>query len=148
MKVKEIMRSDVITVTKDMTIQEVAEVLVTHNISGVPVVDEAGSLVGMVTEGDLLHKESNPRIPKFFGLLGGLIYFGGVDQYKEDFKKLAALKAAEIMTSKVITVSGEEEVGQVATLMIDNNIKRIPVVENGKMIGIVSRADIVKTLAK
>lgn len=148
MKVKEIMRSDVITVTKDMTIQEIAEVLVTHNISGVPVVDEAGSLVGIVTEGDLLHKESNPRIPKYFGLLGGLIYFGGVDQYKEDFKKLAALKAAEIMTSKVITVSGEEEVGEVATLMIDNNIKRIPVVENGKMIGIVSRADIVKTLAK
>ena len=148
MKVKEIMRSDVITVTKDMTIQEVAEVLVSHNISGVPVLDEAGSLVGMVTEGDLLHKESNPRIPKFFGLLGGLIYFGGVDQYKEDFKKLAALKAAEIMTSKVITVSGEEEVGEVATLMIDNNIKRIPVVENGKMIGIVSRADIVKTLAR
>ncbi|AEF94235.1 putative signal transduction protein with CBS domains [Desulfotomaculum nigrificans CO-1-SRB] len=148
MQAKDIMQTNVISVTKDTTIKEIAQILTDNKISGVPVVDEAGKLVGIVTEGDLLHKEANPRIPKFVGILGGILYFGGVDQYKDDFKKLAALKASEIMTSKVITVSKDTDVGTIATLMLENNIKRIPVTESGKVIGIVSRADIIKTIAQ
>lgn len=148
MQVKEIMKTDVITVKEEATIQEIAQILTDNKISGVPVVGDEGNLVGMVTEGDLLHKETNPRIPKFFGIIGGIIYFGGVDQYKEDFIKLAALKASEIMTTKVITVSRDTEIGAAASLMIEHNIKRLPVTEDGKIMGIVSRADIIKTLVK
>lgn len=148
MLAKDIMKTNVITVSEDTTIREIAQVLTDNKISGVPVVNDEGNLVGIVTEGDLLHKEANPRIPRFFGLLGGIIYFGGVDQYKEDFKKLAALKASEIMTDKVITVAKDAEIGAIASLMVEHNIKRIPVTENGKIIGIISRADIIKTLAQ
>ncbi|MEW6066318.1 membrane protein [Desulforamulus profundi] len=145
---KDIMKTEVITVSEDTTIEEIARILTDHKISGVPVANGEGKLVGIVTEGDLLRKEANPRIPKYFGILGAMIYFEGVDQYKEDFIKLAALKASEIMTSNVITVSEDTEVRAIATLMVKHNIKRIPVVENGKVIGIVSRADIVKTLVE
>ncbi|CCO07092.1 CBS domain-containing protein [Desulforamulus hydrothermalis] len=148
MKAKDIMKTDVITVTADTNIKDIAQILTDKGISGVPVVNQEGKLVGIVTEGDLLHKEANPRIPKFFGILGAMIYFGGVDQYREDFKKLAALKASEIMTSEVITVSKETDIRTIATLMIEHNIKRIPVVENGKVLGIVSRSDIIKTLTQ
>jgi len=145
---KDIMKTDVITVSEDTTIKEIAQILTDNKISGVPVVNQEGKLVGIVTEGDLLHKEANPRIPKFFGILGAMIYLGGIDQYKEDFKKLAASKASEIMTTEVITVSKNTEIGAIATLMVEHNIKRIPVIENGKIIGIVSRADIIRTIAQ
>ncbi|MEG6521634.1 CBS domain-containing protein [Desulfotomaculum sp. 1211_IL3151] len=145
MQAKDIMSTNVITVKGDTTIKEIAEKLIEEKISGVPVVDEEENLIGIVTEGDLLHKEANPRTPRYFGILGAVIYFGGMEQYKEDFKKLAALKASEIMTTKVVTAAKETEVSDLANLMIKHNIKRIPITENDKIIGMVSRADIIKT---
>ncbi|GAB6180630.1 CBS domain-containing protein [Desulfotomaculum defluvii] len=147
MHAKDIMSTKVITVKCDTTIKEIAQILIEEKISGVPVVDDAENLVGIVTEGDLLHKEASPRIPKYFGILGATIYFGGNEQYKEDFKKLAALKASEIMTTKVITADKDTEISGLANLMVEHNIKRIPIVEKDKVIGIVSRADIIKTFA-
>ncbi len=146
MLAKDIMKTNIITVKANTGIKEIAQILTENNISGVPVVDDDGKLVGIVTEGDLLHKESDPRIPKYFGILGGFIYLGGSEKYEEDIKKLAALTASEIMTSKVITVSQDTKVNEIASLIVKHNIKRAPVVENDKIIGIVSRTDIIKTL--
>ncbi|MDF9409994.1 CBS domain-containing protein [Pelotomaculum isophthalicicum JI] len=138
----------VITVQEDATIEEVAGILTENNISGAPVINKEGNLVGIVTEEDLLHKETNPRTPGFVNILGAFIYINGLERYREDFKKLAANKALEIMTTDVITVDGDTEIEQVAALMVDNDINRVPVVENNSIIGIISRADIVKTLAR
>lgn len=145
MQAKEIMSTNVISVPGETTIKEIAEILIEKKISGVPVIDEQENLIGIVTEGDLLRKEANPRTPRYFGILGAVIYYGGMEQYKEDFKKLAALKASEIMTTKVVTAAKETEVSDLANLMVNNNIKRIPITENAKVIGMVSRADIIKT---
>jgi len=147
MLARDIMNKNVITVQEDTMIEEVADILTKNKISGLPVVNQAGKLVGMVTEGDLLHKETNPRTPGYLNILGALIYIGGVDKYKEDLKKLAATKASEIMTTDVITVSGDAKVEQVAAMMVNHNIKRLPVIENDALIGIISRADIIKTMA-
>ncbi len=146
MKAKEIMSKDVISVHKDTTIKEIAKVLIDNKISGVPVIDEGGNLVGMVSEGDLLHKETSPRLPDVVNILGAIIYYNGVQRYNEDFKKLIAEQAESIMTKKVITVSEETEVDAIAKLMLEHGIKRVPVMNGRKMVGIISRADIIKLL--
>lgn len=148
MLAKDIMNKSVIAVQKDATIEEVARILTEHNVSGAPVVNAEGKMVGIVTEGDLLHKETNPRAPFFLNILGAFIYISGVERYREDFKKLAATRVSEMMTTKVFTVSENTEIEQVAALMVNHNIKRVPVVEKDALVGIISRADIVRTLAQ
>ncbi len=140
------MIKEVITVKQSATIAEIAKILIDNKISGIPVVDDNDILVGIVTEGDLLHKETSPRLPNAINILGAIIYYNGVDRYNEDFKKLMAGQAAEIMTDKVVVVSENVEIDEVVKLMIKHGIKRIPVVTGDKLVGIISRADIIKTL--
>ena len=146
MKAKDIMSKEVIFVRQDASIADIASTLVNHSISGVPVVDEDGSLVGIVTEGDLLRKEAGPRVPGYLSLLGGIIYYRGVSQFYEDMRKIMAEQAESIMTAKVLTVTEDTDIDQVASIMRDHAIKRLPVVRDGKLVGIISRRDIIKLL--
>ena len=146
MKVKEVMQTKVITIPMNTEIKEIARTLCENNISGVPVVDSDGNLVGIVSEGDLLHKETEPKTPHMMTILGEIIFYFGVKKYESDLKKLFALQASEIMTPDVLTIDKESDIGEAATLMVNNKIKCLPVLENGKIIGIVSRMDIIKTL--
>lgn len=146
MKVMDVMQTNVITISPNTEIKDIAKTLYDNRISGVPVIDLFGNLAGIVSEGDLLHKETNPRIPDAIGFLGALIYYRGVKQYESDFKKLVALTASEIMTQNVITIGKDATIEEAATLMINRNVKRLPVMENGKMIGIISRMDVIKVL--
>jgi CBS domain-containing protein len=148
MLARKIMNQNVIAVPEETTIEEAAGILTKNNVSGAPVVNQAGKLVGIITEEDLLHKKTNPRVPGFLNILGAFIYISGVERYREDLKKLAATKVFEIMTTGVVTVDGDAEIEQVAALMVEHDIKRLPVMENDTMIGIISRADIVKTIAR
>lgn len=148
MKVKEMMTKNVVTVPPDAKIEDIAKVLIEHKISGVPVVDDVGNLLGIVSEGDLLHKEVSPQVPDIVNILGAFIYYNGVERYNEEVKKLMARTAEEIMTSKVITVTEDEEISKVGELMMKHNIKRVPVMKSWQMVGIVSRADVIKTLIK
>ncbi len=148
MKAKDIMSKEVITVHKNDTIAEIAKVLVDQSISGVPVVDDEGFLVGIVSEGDLLHKETTPRIPDYINLLGAIIYYNGVEQYNADFKKLMAEQASSIMTKKVVSISEETDVDDIAKLMLQHGIKRVPCVKDNKVIGIISQRDLIKSLIK
>ncbi|HBV86170.1 CBS domain-containing protein [Desulfosporosinus sp.] len=146
MKVMDVMQTNVITIRSDMEIKEIARTLYDNRISGVPVIDSDGNLVGIVTEGDLLHKETSPQIPGVIGILGALIYYNGVKQYESDLKKLIASQASEIMTANVVIINKEASIEEAASLMVSKKIKRLPVLEDGKIIGIVSRMDIIKTL--
>lgn len=147
MLARDIMNKNVITVQEDTSIEELARVLTENHISGAPVVNKEGKLVGIVTDADLIHKDTNPRTPGFVNILGAIIYVTGIARYRDDFKKLAATRTSEIMTTDVISVSGDAEIEQVAALMVDHGVKRVPVLDNGAIIGIIGRADIVKTLA-
>lgn len=146
MRVEEIMQKNVVSVNENADIKEIARALVENKVSGIPVINDAGKLVGIVSEGDLLHKETNPRMPDYVDILGAIIYYHGLKRYHDDYRKLMATKAADIMTKKVITVAKDTTLEDAAQLMMQHSIKRLPVVENGEMIGIVSRADIIKTL--
>ena len=146
MKVEEVMVKDVISVNRNSSIEEIVEVLTKNKLSGIPVLSDGGYLVGMVTEGDLLRLETTPRLPEFINLLGAVIYYHGVDTYNEDFKKMLAQKAADIMTEDVITVKEGTDIAEVVHLMLDHNIKQVPVVDGSKIVGMVARADIIKLL--
>ena len=147
MQVQEIMTKDVLTVRPQTTVREVAELLVSHKISGLPVVDDAGKLVGIISEGDLMSKEILPEPPAELCILGAVIYYNGLREYKDAFDRMAANTAAALMTKKVVTVKAYDDISDVARIMRDKHIKRVPVLDDeGHLIGIVSRQDIVKML--
>lgn len=148
MKANEIMSTDVKAIRSQTTIEEIAHILTENNISGVPVVDSENRVIGMVTHKDLLYKNIQPRFPAVVEILGGLVYLSGVKHYNEELRKLVATKAEDIMTTPVISVDENTEVERVAELMVEKDINRIPVLSGGKLVGIVSRADIVRYIAK
>lgn len=146
MKASEIMTRDVVTIGRNTSIEEVARLLTDHKISGVPVVED-GRIVGMVTEKDLLYKDVEPRFPAVVEILGGMIFLNGVRKYQEELRKLVATKAEDVMTKHVIVADVDMPVEEVAQRMVEKDINRIPVVEAGKLVGIISRADIIRYIA-
>jgi len=142
------MYGKVLTVKKDDTIGEVAHVLSENNIGGVPVVDADNKIVGIITEKDLLYKDIEPRVPAAVNIQGATLFLEGISRYRKELKKLVATRAEDIMTRDVITVDENTEVERVARIMVESDITRVPVVNNGKLVGIISRADIVKHIAK
>jgi CBS domain-containing protein len=149
MKAKDIMSKEVITAFPDNTIEELAKILTTNNISGVPVVDKDNKVVGVVTEKDIMYRDTELRFPPVVEILGALIYLGGVKEYNDQLKKILATSVAELMTKDVICVYEDYDIKTVVDLMLKNNINRIPVINsNNKLCGIISRADIVKSIAK
>ena len=146
MQVQDVMTREVITIQAEDRIPQIAKLLTENHIAGAPVVDAGGKLLGVVTEGDLLHKETNPRMPEYVGILGAIIYYRGIKRYNDDFRKLLAVTAREVMTAKVITIGPEATLEEAAEKMLAHSVKRLPVMEGDRMLGIISRSDIVKTL--
>lgn len=147
MYVKDIMTTQVITVTTEDTVEKCANLLMEHKFSGLPVLDLEENLVGIVTEGDLIRRASRIKAPPALALLGGLIYLGNPKKFIDEIKRAMSQKAGELMSKKVITVRPDDTIEHAATLMMDKKIKRLPVVnEEGKLVGIVSRRDIMAYL--
>lgn len=143
---KDIMSKNVITIKKDATIEEIARLLTEKNISGVPVVDDDDKLIGIVSEKDLIYKDVDPKFPSYIEVLGGVFFVDGIKQYEEKLKKLLANRAEDIMTAKVIAVNEDTDIKEIAELMIEKSVNRVPVLKDGNLVGIVSRGDIVRSL--
>ncbi|MEX2035066.1 MAG: CBS domain-containing protein [Xanthobacteraceae bacterium] len=144
MKAAEIMVTNVITVTPNHSVHEVAEILLERRISGVPVLNAAGELVGIVSEGDLMRRAdagTGHRRSWWLRLLMGR------EGLAQEFVKEHARKVADIMTHDVITASPETPVSDLAELLERNAIKRVPIVDGRKVVGIVSRANLLQALA-
>jgi len=147
MQIKEIMTTDVITVSNSDSVELCARLLQENNISGLPVLDESGKVAGMVTEGDLIRRASRIKTPGYLEILGGLIYLGSPKKFVEELQRAMSLEAGQLMSKNVISVKPEESLEKAATLMVENSINRLPVVdENDKLVGIVSRRDIMRCL--
>lgn len=148
MLAKEIMNREVIVVKEEDTIEDVIKLLLEHNISGIPVVDDQRRVIGIVTEGDIIYRSKKLQIPTYFTILDSYIFLESTKNFEKDLKKMAAYKVSEVMTKKVITVEQDEKIEEIATLMTTKRINRIPIVDNGKIVGIVSRRDIIQAYAK
>jgi len=145
--VRDIMVKEVIAIQKDASVEELSSLLIENGISGVPVVDNKGTLVGMVTEGDLIIKDSDLHFPKYFKLLDSIIYLESLNKFKKNLKKYLGTKVEDLMTSDVKTIKEDKPVSEAANLMIKYNINRLPVMDGqDNMVGIVTRADIVRSM--
>jgi CBS-domain-containing membrane protein len=144
MKAFDVMVSKVITVGPDTTVREIAHILLTNRISAVPVLDELGVLVGIVSEGDLIHRveAGTERRDSWW-----LSFMADKGTLAHDFLKSHAVKAADVMTKRVITADPTLPLGEVASLLEKHRIKRVPIVKEGKLLGIVSRANLLQALA-
>lgn len=153
MKVKEIMTKDLITITPDANIPEIVKKMSKNEISGLPVV-EGNKIVGMVTESDIMellefHDFGNYMLPIPFDVIEAIMEMRSeIDEIKQDFDNLKSAKAKDVMTKKLITTNPEDHVTKVSQDMMENNINRIPVIENDKLVGIVARSDVLKALSK
>lgn len=144
MKVRDVMSKDVVTVQPETLVRDIAALLAKHHIGGVPVVDDKGHLVGLVCQTDLAHRsELGTDTPRPWWKR----IFTDSDTLARDFTKTHGLHAAQIMTRAVVTVAEDTDLGEVATLLDGNGIDRMPVLTDGKLVGIVSRTDLVEALA-
>ena len=146
MKVSDLMTKNVITIPQNATIEDVVKILSSNRISGAPVVDDNGVVIGIISEGDLLYREISPRLPDAINVLDAIIFYSGIKKHNEGFKKILAGQASDIMTREVISVEEDTEITEVARLMLKHNIKRIPVISDNKIKGIISRADVIRKL--
>jgi CBS domain-containing protein len=143
----DVMTRDVATVRPDTTLRQVARVLVSRRISGVPVVDEAGGLIGMVTEADLL-KPDTAREERHHEWLRKLA--DGYDLAPEFAAAMQEINrpASAVMHRNVVCVSETTTLAEIADLMAKNAIKRVPVLRDGKLVGVVSRFDLIRAIAR
>src|SRR3954465_248379 len=147
--VREYMDSEPVTVTPDTSLEDVARVLGENELHGVTVVDSTGQVVGIVTENDLVigDEEGDLHIPAYVELFGGLIFLQPFRRFEQRMKKAVAATAAQMMTSNPRTVAPDDDVHAAAHVMVETGHNRIPVVEEGRLVGVISRADVVSALA-
>jgi len=144
MKARDVMVSPVITVTPTTLVKDAAKLFLKHSFSAVPVVDDKGAIIGIVSETDLMHRAEIGTDRQRSWWLRLLM---DDRTLAADYIKSHATRVAEVMTINVITASPETPLREVAALMEKNSIKRVPIVENGQLVGILSRANLVQALA-
>lgn len=144
--VKDIMKTDVITVTPETEIIHAAKLLLENHINGVPVTDESGKLVGILCQSDIISQQKKLPIPSFFSFLDGFISLSSMKHLEKEVQKIAATTVAHAMTVNPVTVKSDTGIEAVAALMVDNNFHTLPVVDYGKLVGIVGKEDVLRTL--
>lgn len=145
-KTEEIMTREVVTLSPEMDILEATRILLDNQINGAPVVDSTGRLVGILCQSDLIAQQKRLPIPSLFTFLDGLIPLSSTKQLEKEVRKIAATTVSQAMTDNPVTVSPETGIEALAGLMVDNSFHTLPVVVDGKLVGIVGKEDVLKTL--
>ena len=146
MRAAEIMTQPVITVRPETPVHDVARLVLDHGITGVPVVTAGGRLAGIITEADLIVRAANVHFPSYLQILDTFLILGDRRRYDEEIRRVLASTAEQIMTPDVITTRPETEVGEVARLMFEKKVNPVPVLDGDRLVGIVSRSDIIRHL--
>jgi CBS domain-containing protein len=145
---KDIMTKKVVTVKPDTSIKELSALFVKHGLSGAPVIDEGGGLYGVVTENDLISQNKRLHIPTVINFLDAAIYLESSKKFEQELKRMAATKVADICAKKVITITEDTSVTDIATIMSEKQVHLLPVVKDGKVIGVIGKRDVVKAMAR
>ena len=146
LKVKDIMTKEIITVSPQTEITSAAKILLEKRINGLPVIDDSGKLVGILCQSDLVAQQKSIPIPSVYTLLDSFIPLTSLKRIDKEVKKIAALKVEQAMTPHPVTVGPETGIEDVARLMVDKKYHTLPVMEDDKIVGIVGKEDVLKTL--
>lgn len=147
MKAKDVMTPEVITVTPDTNVETIAKIMVETGISGLPVLDETGKVAGIVSEGDLLRRHELGSDEKRWRRSLWLLLFGDIRKQPREYIRSHAHRASDIMSRDVVWVQEETPLFDIARLLESRGIKRVPVLKDGRLVGIVTRANLIQALA-
>ncbi|MBH8564275.1 CBS domain-containing protein [Nostoc sp. CENA67] len=146
--VADIMTHNPIVVRPETPLKEAVQIIAERHISGLPVVDDAGKLVGIISETDLMWQETGVTPPAYIMFLDSVIYLQNPATYERDLHKVLGQTVGEVMSKKPITISPDKTVKEAAQLMHDRNVHRLPVLDSaGQVIGILTRGDIIRAMA-
>ena len=146
-KAEDIMTKDVITVKPETTVEELARLLIEHKISGAPVVDEENRLIGVVTENDLIKKNARLHIPTIIRLFDAYFLLNS-KKVEDEIKKMVAGTVDEICNKDIVSLTEETTIEDIATIMSEKNIHLLPVLRDDMVVGIIGKADIVRSMTK
>jgi len=148
MKVREIMTRDVVVAGPDTTVNEIARLMDERDVSGLPVVGPKGGLLGVVTDLDLIVRNTRLDPPLFFQLLDARIPLETPGHYFKHLRHMLGTQARDVMSEKLVTIGPDEEAEALAALMLKTRANPIPVVDAGRLVGIVSRADLLRLMGR
>jgi len=144
---KDIMTTEVITVRMDTTVNELAEILWKNRISGAPVLDDERNVVAVVTENDLIDQSKKFHIPTMVSLLDSVIFLESSKKTEEEIKKMAGNAVRDICAKKFVSVSKDAGMDEIATIMAEKKVHTLPVMKDGRLIGVIGKTDIIRTIA-
>ena len=145
---KDIMTKEVITVSPELPVDKLAAILWQNKVSGVPVVDADENLKGVVTESDLIDQTKKVHIPTVVTILDSVIFLENPAKIDKEIKKMTGTTVKDICTSDPITVEEGTTLDEIASIMADKHIHTLPVLKDGRVVGVVGKTDIIKTLSK
>ena len=146
LKARDIMTKDVITVTPDTDITQAAKLLLDNHFNGLPVVEDKGQLIGIICQDDLIVQQKRLPLPSLFTFFDGLIPLTSYRSLEKEVDKIIASKVSQAMTPDPLTIGPDASLEDIATLMVNNNIHTLPVLEGGRIVGIIGKEDVLRTL--
>ena len=148
LQAQDIMTRQAITVNEDLSVRELAKILSKNRISGAPVVDDQGLVVGVVTESDLIDQTKKVHIPTVVAIFDSFLYLENPEHLEKDLKKMAGSTIGDICSRTFVSVTENTPLDELATLMSEKNVHTLPVLDNQKLIGVIGKSDIIRTLAQ
>jgi CBS domain-containing protein len=148
MQVRELMSSPAITVSPTTSIREVARIMREHVISGVPVVEEDGTLLGEITEIELIARNAPVHEPRYIAVLSAYIPVNLEEhrKYKEQLRQAMAITAADLMNKDIVTIGPDDAIEEALEAMLKPEVTMLPVIENGRVIGVLTRTDLLRLI--
>lgn len=147
LKASQIMTRQFLTISPDMSVEELARLLLRKDVTGAVVADKKGKLLGVVTEGDLIAKEKNLHLPTLVSLFDSVIYLETSEHFKAELHKMVAKRVEDIYTKDPVTINKNTGLSEIATLMSEKKIHFLPVLEEERVEGVVGRREILQALA-
>lgn len=148
LKAEDIMSREVITVNENASVRELASLFISHDISGAPVVDTAGKVIGVVTENDLIFQNKKVHLPTAVAILDAFLFLERPEKMEKELKKIAGAKVGDICSRNLISVGPEAELEELATLMAEKKIHTLPVMEGEQLVGVIGKSDIIRLIAQ
>ncbi len=142
----DIMTTDVITVKKNTSLKDLATILYKNHINGVPVVDDEGLLLGIISESDLIRRDKKLHIPTVVAIFDAVVYLESPKSIEKEFKRISATTVEDLYTKKAISVDEKTPIDEIATIMTQKKIYTIPVMDGDLLVGIIGKADLLRTL--
>ena len=148
MLAKDIMKKEVISVREDQTLKDVVEMMIKYDVSGLPVINISGKIVGIISERDILRHGRKIFMTESISLLGIMLYEQNPESYEEELSQALKLIVSKIMVRDVIVADENEPVGEIAHIMMEEGVNRVPILKDGELVGIIGREDIIRAIAE